>query len=272
MPNLRVLYGDVVRSATVSASSTAAGFSASNLKTDRKGQVHRSVGKYVTYYVTWSGSPVKAVALPATNLTPSATIQVLVRNSSGSLVFDSGASPACPGAKSGLLNWTGQRDANAFPRGLVSKSTVWLPSEVYGGTCEISVSDPNHPAGYIDCSRVLLAPYWEPTVNYSLGGTVQPVDTSSRQRMDSGAVAVSRGYVFERVRVPFDDMPGVDRSSLSALLSNIGVSEPILVSCAPGHPDPKLEHDQIVYGYLNEASIKTSYYNGFSSELEIEGW
>ena len=76
MPNLRLIYDNVASSATLTASTTAGTLAASNMLTDVKSVVHRSTGTSVTYTMTWTANQtVGGVALPATNLTSTATIR-----------------------------------------------------------------------------------------------------------------------------------------------------------------------------------------------------
>lgn len=83
MPNLRIIYDNIADTATITATSTSGSLSTSNLKKDIKGLVHRSIGNSVTYTLVWaSARTIGGVALPATNLSATATIEVRLYSNS----------------------------------------------------------------------------------------------------------------------------------------------------------------------------------------------
>lgn len=79
MANIRIIYNNVVDLASsITATSTATGFSTDNLKTNQKTLVHRNTGTSgVTYTINWSSNQtIDSIALPATNLVSGATIKI----------------------------------------------------------------------------------------------------------------------------------------------------------------------------------------------------
>jgi hypothetical protein len=79
MANLRIIADNAIDRAQLSASSTAGLLAVTNLQSDKKSNVWRSVGKTERVTATWSAlEPMQAVALPFCNLSPTATMRVRV--------------------------------------------------------------------------------------------------------------------------------------------------------------------------------------------------
>ena len=100
VPNLRLIHDNAAdRATSLAASTTSGALVAAYLQNDFKGQAHRSTGTSVSYTLTWTaGETVGGVALPATNLSASATIRCACTATPGgsTLIADSGAVYACP--------------------------------------------------------------------------------------------------------------------------------------------------------------------------------
>lgn len=275
MSQMRLMYGCVAppKLDTLTATSTAPGFSVQNLLTEKKSLVHRSIGTSVTYKFRWWGREIGGVVLPATNLSPAATVRVLITNLGGDLVrFDSEEVAACPGADSMWYGWSGQRDVNAFQAGYSSKVAVWVPPGIDRGFCNITLSDPGNPAGFIDCSRVLLGPVWQPKHNFSYGAELTVSDSSEGRRSEAGDLVIDKGFRFDRLSLKLDELEPADRAELRKILLASGTSNRVFVSAFPGSADAALEHDHMVYGRLSEAPISHPFFDTFAATLEIEGW
>ena len=83
MANLRMIYNNVADSATASATSTDSTFVPANAQKDTKGIVWRTntATTTATYTLTWtSGQTISAVVMPFTNLSSTATVNVLLYN------------------------------------------------------------------------------------------------------------------------------------------------------------------------------------------------
>ena len=101
MANLRIVYDNAANRATVAASTTAGTLTASNLLTDIKSQVWRSIGTSATLTLEWDDAEmVGMVSLPFASLTSEATIQVLgyLYTTDSNPLFDTGEQFACPSA------------------------------------------------------------------------------------------------------------------------------------------------------------------------------
>lgn len=301
MPNLRVIYDNVADVAsTLTASSTSGSLAASNLLIDTKAQVHRSVGKSVTYSLTWaSAKVVGAVALPATNLSSTATIRVRLYSDTAmaTLLADSGELLACPSSQLGLFGWSGTPDANSFSFGGASKSAVWFNPQVSGvRACSVTLDDQDNQAGYIDCSRLVIGPYWEADKNPQYGGSSNVVDMSKSDRADSGDFLVSRGAMYETMSLTLDGLTEARRAELRKIIRSSGTFRNLFISLLPNEanlptpvvidglvmeidgkpltvlPDNAGEQDHMIYGHRNSGAFTFDHFNSFSLPLEIEGW
>lgn len=275
MPNLRILHDNALsRTATLTANTTSGSLVAANMQTEVKTAVHRTTGTTAAYTMTWTNlESIGGVALPATNLTSSATIRVrLYSDTVGTTqIADSGTISACPSNALGLHGWTGAINANAFPYGGASKVAVWFSTHYNARRCVIDVVDTTNPAGYIDCARVVVGPYWEAPVNAKYGVTSSPVDMSSTSRSESGDQFTRRGAMYETLSLSLQELPEASRSTLLKILRSVGSYRNIFVSLLPG-AGAQVEQDYMIYGKRSSSPISYDFFNTFSNQLEIEGW
>lgn len=276
MSNLKIVYDNAAdRATTLVASTTSGTLAASNMQNDRKGQAHRSTGTTVVYDLTWStNQSIGAVALPATNLSASATIRVQLYSDTAmtAQIADSGTVTACPGLNLSLWDWTGALNANAFAYGGASKTAVWL-SQNYTNTkgCKITLSDATNPAGYIDCARIVAGAFWQPTYGAEYGATMEMPDTSESRRTHAGDNPSERGTRYDRLALDLRMMPEADRAQLALIVRNVGTSRNFFLSVLPGL-GTAAEQDHMIYGKRLSTPMSFDRYNSFGSRLEIEGW
>lgn len=291
MPNLRIIYDNAVdRASTLTANSTAAGFDVNNLKNDYKGKVHRSTNLATTVYqIAWNQiepEVIGGIVLPATNLTASARIRVIcyptIVPTVGMEVFDSGYKYACPGGVLDDWNWNLPLNANAFAFGGASKSAIWLDntpgiddglaSQIVCRSMLIELQDPTNPVGYIDCARIIVGAYWEPTYNVrrdSLNLTI--TDTSTTSRNNSGDLLSDRGIIHDHMTFDFSLLDNTDKENLTKLLRNVGTRKNIVVSIFPEENSVR-EQDYIIYGKRSNSAIGQMFNKFYSHSVEITGW
>lgn len=272
MANIRIIYDDIsTRTSSIVASSTAAPTSINNVLTEFKGQAHRSVGLSVQYDLNWSSlQTVGGVALPATNLSGEATIRVRAYN--GASLLADVTTYACPGPDLDLWNWSVPLNANAFIFGGASKTAVWLPSQVACNRVLIDLVDTvANTSGYIDCSRIILGAYWEPTYNVANGINVTIADTSSTNRNESGDLVPNRSIIYDQMSFDFSVLLEADKLMLSQILRKVGTARNILVSVFPDN-NSTLEQNHMVYGKRSNSAINTELFGIYKHTIDIEGW
>jgi len=274
MPNLRLIHDNAADRATVVASNTAGPLIAALMQSDIKGAAHRSAGATVTYTLTWpSVESIGAIALPATNLSPMATIRVRAYDAQagGSMLADSGTVYACPGALLDLWDWTTPLNANAFAYGGASKTAVWF-EHVAARRVEIELSDPENPASYIDCARIVAGAYWEPERNASYGLAVNIADMSTSTRADSGDLRADRGPQYDEMELDLEWLDAQDRARVMQIMRGTSGGRKVFVSVFPGNADALLEQDHMIYGGLAASGVIAARTLAYSKKISIQGW
>lgn len=277
MPNLRIIYDNAAdRANSLTASSTSGSLVAANMLNDIKGSVHRSVGLTVTYTLTWTtAQTIGGIALPATNLSSSATIRVRMYSDSDctALLQDSGTIYACPGASLELWDWSLPLNANAFAFGGASKTTVWF-SEMSGTVrgLKIDLVDINR-TGDIDCARIICGAYWEPKHNVQNGSlNIEIADLSQQERTDSGDLLANRSVLHDKMRFDMSYLEETDRQQFMRIARLAGKSRNLVVTVFPDNTNSVLAQDTTVYGKITNFAQAQQFYGFYSMPLEIEGW
>ena len=276
MPNMRLIYDNVASSATLTTSSTAGLLVASNMLTDVKSAVHRSTGTSVSYTLTWAANQVVGgVALPATNLTSTATIRVqLYSDTAGTTqIADSGTVSACPSAQLGLFGWGSNINANAFAHGGASKTAVWFSTQLNTvRRCVITLTDTSNPAGYIDCARLVLGPYWEAPYNPKYGAAAGTQDLTKVDRSEGGDQLTVRGPQYQTMSLDLALLPEAKRAELAKIIRSVGSHTNVFLSLLPGSAAATAEQDHMIYGKRSSSPFTFDFFNAFSTKVEIEGW
>ncbi|QEI07824.1 hypothetical protein FXN63_19770 [Pigmentiphaga aceris] len=274
MPNLRLVHDNAADRAVITASSTAGASIAVHMQTDIKGSVHRASGSAVTYTLMWPNlESVGAISLPATNLSPMATIRARLydADTAGELLVDTGLVYACPGALLELWDWTEPLNANAFAYGGASKTAVWF-EHVAARRVEIELSDPENPAGYIDCARIVAGAYWEPEHNASYGLAVNIADMSTSDRADSGDLRTDRGPQYDEMELDLEWLDARDRARVMQIMRGTSGGRKVFVSVFPGDTDALLEQDHMIYGGLAAGGVIAARTLSYSKKISIQGW
>ena len=276
MPNLRILYDNVIAKAALTASTTAGALAASNLLTDVKSAVHRSTGTSVTYTMTWSAvQTVGAVALPATNLTSTATIRVQLYSDTAGVtqIADSGTVSACPSGQLGLFGWGSSINANAFAHGGASKTAVWFSTQLSTVLrCVITLTDTGNPAGYIDCARLVLGPYWEAPYNPKYGAAAGTQDLTKVDRSDGGDQLTVRGPQYQTMSLDLALLTEAKRAELAKIIRSVGSHTSVFLSLLPGNAAASAEQDHMIYGKRTNSPFTFDFFNSYSTKIEVEGW
>lgn len=272
MSALRVIYDNAADRATIVASSTAGALGVQYLKTDRKGEVHRSVGTSVDFTLTWPALEVLGgVGLPAVNFTNTSEARALAYVGDD-LVADTGWRWAAPGLDAEAWDWEGELNGNAFPDGFHAKTALWLPEQVAADKLVIQLRDPDNPAGYIDCARIVAGSYWQPTYGAAQGAQVDVPEVVTASRSDAGDLVTDRGFKYDRMTLDLSVLIPPDRARMQKLMRSNGASRPVLVSGVPTNGDPVLVQDWLIYGLRQNSPLAWAANTFHSNQLVIEGW
>lgn len=275
MSNLRILWDNAADRAAVVASSTAGGLGVANLRTERKGEVHRSVGTSVTYTLTWAaGLVLSGAVIPACNLTADATMRVQGwdAEAGGAQVLDTGSVLACPGQTLTAADWGLPVTAAMFGLGAASKAAAWFGETAGIRRLQVDLSDPGNPAGFLDCARLVVGRYWSPASNASFGARFGLADPSDVIRTDAGGLCVDRSPFRESLTFGMDEMSGGDRAALGRITRFAGGFKPVLVSLVPDGADDELVQATLIYGVRKLSQVGMLMPGVFQNSIEIEGW
>lgn len=275
MANLRVVYDNAADRATVTASTTAGNLAASNLLTDIKSEVWRSTGATASVTLQWAaGEFVGMVALPFCSLSSGATIRVRCYTyaADATPIIDSGAQMAAEAPPFDVWGWGSEPlGVNAYAYGGASYGVLWLDAMHAVQKVVIDINDVSNPLGYIECSRIVAGPYWEPVNNADFGVEVNAADTSKHERSDAGDLRTDRGTVYKTMSLDLNFMPAQDRNALWKILRGNGMFRPVYLSLVPKATDAFEEQVFQIYGKLSRSSaLKYQFVNQYSSSLEIE--
>lgn len=279
MYNSRILHNNVSDSSivTLTASSTATSvyesFAVSNLKNNRKGDVHRSVGTSVQYVLS---SPVAAtigvISFPKCNLTSNATIQVRMYSDEAgtTLIHDTTTMTGMVPAKADYASYV-PNDSNGFAYGAGEYLTVWFNNITSVKHIKIDITDSTNPAGYIECSRLVVGPHHEFTYNPQAGATISIIDNSTQYRADNGNQVVDRGTVSKGINFDLAFVPIEETKYLMQIITANGISNPFFVSLFPDIEDKRLEADHSIFGCLTRSSaFKLTFYGQNATSFDIE--
>lgn len=277
MANLRIIYNNLTElTNSLTASTTSGLLVAANMKNESKVSVHRSTGTSVTYTLTWAENrKVGGLALPATNLTSAATIRVRLFSDEACTVTlqDSGTVTACPGWVQDVWGWSGAINANAFPYGGAAKTAVWFATHsttVRG--CKVDLVDSGNPAGFIDCARIVVGEYWEPTRNADYGVEVGVADTTVSVRNEAGDLKSDNGTMHDVLGLSLSALPESDRTLLWAILNNVGTRRNFFLSLLPGASPSATEREHMIYGRRSNSNMVFATWGAFANRVQMEGW
>lgn len=266
--NLKIVTTNIADSATLTASTTSGSLTINNVKTEHKGEIHRSTGTTVTYTASWASDQVLGcVCLPCTNLSSTSIIRIKLYDAASALREDTGEMYAV----SEYTN-TNVYNVNNFVYGGVSKSVVWFPLKPdYVRSLTIELSDINNSAGYIDNSRIVIGDYWQPTYNLEKGMQLYSLDSSTTSESNAGSLVTLRGFVRDKLSIDFALLPESDRVELLNIIRYAGTYKNILLSTFPGTYN-SYENDFLIYGKRSNAPIVNVVYGYYKHSLEITSW
>lgn len=272
--NLRVIYKNIVDTATtITASSTASttNCNVSNLKNDHKYKIWRSVGDTLeTLSLTFTPSIVGGLILPYCNLSSEATISVIGTYSSITKVniIDQ---LCCPYIPLGQWHWgTMPLGVNSYAYGGSTCARIWFPTQEVLDSITITIKDPNNTNGYIEASRLVLGSYWSPKYNTSFGLSTNSSELSEHSRTESGELITNRGAKFNSMTFELNYMTSADRLDLMNIVKGNGMPTPLFISLFPNSADVVKEQTHQIYGKLMQIpGVVHNIVDMYSTSIEI---
>lgn len=234
MANCLFLSPYMIDLATLAAASTASGLSVTNLQDSdptRKWRSTSITSQYITIDFGATGATAcNAAAFINTNLTNSATIRVRASNSSAGAVtsspsLDVSGIDVYPGSKSALRDWT-----NHIAFG------TWTNANSYR-YWRIDFSDAGNSDGYLEAGRLMMAAYWQPSLNMdqSVAISYESVDAVERTAHNQ-LLTQRRGSVGRRFDLTFSSMDQDEAQDGAMELARLrGAGGDFFVSLDPTH-------------------------------------
>lgn len=272
--NIRILSDNAADRATVTSSSTiAAGLPLSNLKTNLRGQVCRSLTNSLDLTLEWSElESVGVVVLPLTSLLASSTIRVKAFLNTADTVplVDTGVVYAAPGAV--LENWDFSQplNVNAFSDTDLPTVVCFLGELVACKKVTIEIVDPD--ASFIDVSRLVVGPYVELKYGASYGAASSLIDLTKNTRAESGDSISDWGPKARSLSFDLEWISEPDRAKVRQILFK-GIGKNLFVSLITNSDDPVLVRDYSIYGKQAQAgSMSFAFYQNHSTKITIESF
>lgn len=270
----RLLSDNAADRATVTSTSTiASGLPLSNLKTDIRGQVCRSLAGSMNLTLEWANlEPIGLVVLPLTNLQASSTIRVraFLNTADATPIADSGIVYAAPGAI--LENWdfTLPLNVNAFNDNDLPIISCFFSEQVACRKLVIDIVDPD--ATFIDISRLVAGPYIEMQYGASYGASTSLVDLTKNSRADSGDYVSDWGPKAKSLSFDLEWISEADRPKIRQVLFK-GIGKNIFVSIISDSDDPVLVRDYSIYGKQAQAgSMSFAFFQMHTTQITIESF
>lgn len=276
MANLRILSDNAVdRALSVAASNTVAALPASNMQTDYKTEVWRTLsGSQSTITLTWPSSElVNCVIFAFSNLSPTATAFVRCYAENDATITSTILSQTlAPSTNFGDVGWgTAPIGSNAANYGGGAYGTIWFPSPRTVKKLSILITDLDNTSGYMEAGRLIVGNYWSPTYNAEAGATLGIVDTSKNERADSGELRTDRGTIHKTLSFEMNYLTNADRNQMYGIMRN-GIYKPMFVCLTPESVDDTMgEQIHQLYGKMTRTSaLKYQLLGQFSTSLELE--
>lgn len=267
----RLIYRNLAKLTSVAASSTAAGYPASNLLTTDKAETWRAAGKTATL----SGS--SATLLTASsfhllgNFSPTAQARVSLFSDQAATVpvRVTAYANACPEPSAELDGWTPTQAASAYAHGGGAWARQWIPETAFRAW-SVEVNDPGNLQGALEAAFLVIGNGWSPTYDIE-EAEIALRDTSTKTRSAAGSLKVRKGIRYGTMDFDLSDLTKVDHREALRMFRYCGTSVPILAVVHPDDPDAELEGATTLYGMLDEVSaLVLQGPDSFATKISLE--
>ncbi|MCW5597728.1 MAG: hypothetical protein KIT80_23300 [Chitinophagaceae bacterium] len=232
---MHIIANDVIKSSTLTASSTASGFSVDNLKSDLKASTWRSTSvSSQTITATWaSAQNVNAVGIAFANFLVNSTVRVRLFTNTGDLspIQDSGIQTIA--------------FVYAPPAGFLANN---LSSFAYGGgnyhfttitqasirKMEVIMSNPAGTDSFVEVSRIVAGRSFNPEYGARLGASVGFTDMTLAEKTDAGNTVIDRRPVSKVIDVELPALSMDERATMQEIARRNGKHTPIFISGLTG--------------------------------------
>lgn len=228
---MHIIANDIIKSATLSASSTASGFSVNNLKSDLKSATWRSTAvSSQTITATWSAvQTVNAVGIAFANFLVGSTVRVRLFTNTGDLspIVDSGIKtisfvyPPPAGFTANNLSSFAYGGGNYYFLTVQQGSIRKL---------EVIMQNPSGTDSFIEVSRIVAGAYFSPQYGARLGAGVGFEDLTLNDKTDSGNVVIDRRPVSKIIEVELPALSTDEREQMQEIVRRNSRHTPVFIS------------------------------------------
>lgn len=269
--NLFIIPENNVDSATMSASSTAAGFDVDNLKNNDKGKGWRSPGlSSETITSTWGNSQsFSAAAIAFSNLNAGSTVEFRYFTNSADVnpVFT-----------------TGQLTVKYSYGPPLGFSTIGITSYAFGGgtyfstlfetvsaqKMEVVISSPSNSDGYFELSKLISGHAVTPGRGASLNARIGMDDSSELRRLTSGSVATTIRPRNKRLDFSLNHLDPEDKLTLMQIHKSNSIVRPVFISADRHNINPEIESSYMIFGYFQQVPDQVNFNpNKFIEDISI---
>lgn len=176
----------------------------------------------------------RAISLHRTNLSSSATWQIRIgRQAGGNSTWD--------------YAWSGNCSA-------INRQCVHVtPAEQAGDICEITITDTDNPAGYLDIPLAYAGSLWQPVRNYSTSSTFGRTLGQDSVTSLGGQEFISTRWHQRKYTISHQSLGDADAAVLDQILLAAAADNNILFLPDPG-ADPTVLSARALYGRLSAGS------------------
>lgn len=267
-----IIADDVIKDATLAASSVASGFSVDNLKNNKRSSSWRSTA--ITSQIitaTWAtAQTVDAVGIAFANFLVGSTVQIKLYTNTGdpSPVVDSGVKtidfvyPPPQGFAANNLASFAYGGGNYYFLTLTSAAIKKM---------EVILVNPSGVDAFIEAARIVAGDSVSMQYGMDYGSNVEFNDLTQTSRTDGGNAIVDRRPVAKSISLDLSALNASDRATMQQIVRRNGLHTPVFISAYESALNTSMKTDFRIYGYfkdLNGISLDNAVYS--SQKLTVE--
>lgn len=269
---MRMLAEDAVKNASLTASSTASGFSVENLKTDKRTSCWRSTAiTSQTITAAWPApQTINAVGIAFANFLVGSTVRarLFTNTGDGSPVVDSGVQtinfvyPPPAGFAANNMSSFAYGGGNYFFLPVTQASVRKL---------EIIVTSPAGVDAFIEMARLVAGQASQINSGMSFGSEVGIKDQSRVDRTDGGDTVIDRRPVSKTISLDLSLLTSAERAIVQTITRRNSVHTPVFISAYEKTIDSPTKMDYQIYGYLTGQrgiSLESAVYSALKLSVE----
>lgn len=250
-----IIDRDQIRNGAITATSTAAGFSANNLKKDQKSSVWRSTDITAqTITATWAAAKtIDAVGIAFANFIVGSTVRVKLYTE---------AADVTPVADSGEKtvdfiylppDGFNSNNSSSFPYGGGNHFFIQV-AQSSAKKMEVIMTNPAGVDSFIEVSRIVTAQasFFQ---NNLMEADISIEDSTDIKRTDGGNIIVNRKPIERKMRADLSAMSASERAAINQIIIRNGRHTPIFAAAHESASSSSLRADLRIYGYIENAGM-----------------